>query len=436
MVDNTDISNLYDIIITKASILNPKFQGRVEGISKDMIGLERVDNTSDLEKKISSATKIVLDTKAPSDNPTFTGIPIAPTPNDESNPNQIATTEFVKKATENLADIEERLTNIHFNPFNSSTIIGGNLISKNLTTDTLTTANLTATNLVYSNLIIDDLTINKNIVIKEYDSFKEYLNINNVDNVPDLEKPISVNTQNALDLKLDKSIYESNYADLITDINLKATTLSPALTGIPTAPTVDSSTSTDQLATTKFVHNLAQSLNTKTTNIIYDTQTNITKIKGDVMISNLIITGDDDNISSNVDDVGIISSLTQIATKINSTYKLDLNHGNMFYIESNNLTNNCGINIINLPIDRISIINIKLFFKTKVDRTLNSYLTKVNAINKNSIYVKGSLDTFENITCTEVNYNQTSNLTVQTFIIMYDPILTDIFNIKSDVTSY
>ncbi len=29
MFDNTDISNLYDIIVTKASINNPKFQGKV-----------------------------------------------------------------------------------------------------------------------------------------------------------------------------------------------------------------------------------------------------------------------------------------------------------------------------------------------------------------------------------------------------------------------
>ncbi|MFM7983910.1 MAG: hypothetical protein ACKPKO_31755 [Candidatus Fonsibacter sp.] len=38
-----------------------------------MVGLGTVDNTSDASKPISSATLTALNSKAPKDNPTFTG---------------------------------------------------------------------------------------------------------------------------------------------------------------------------------------------------------------------------------------------------------------------------------------------------------------------------------------------------------------------------
>ena len=108
----------------------------------------------------------------------------------------------------------------------------------------------------------------------------------------------------------------------------------------------------------------------------------------------------------------------------------------MFYIESDNVTTNTNINIINLPTDRICILNIKLCFKTLIDQLYNPYITKINVINKKSIYVIGSLNIFDDIIVSNINYNQVSELTIQTFIIIYDPILTQIFNIKSEVSSY
>ena len=50
---------------TKAPIANPTFTGAVNGITKAMVGLGNVDNTSDIQKPISSATQIALDLKAP-----------------------------------------------------------------------------------------------------------------------------------------------------------------------------------------------------------------------------------------------------------------------------------------------------------------------------------------------------------------------------------
>jgi uncharacterized protein (TIGR02145 family) len=70
VTDTTILSNRID---TKAPINNPTFTGTVGGISKTMVGLGNVDNTSDAGKPISTATQTALDLKAPINNPTFTG---------------------------------------------------------------------------------------------------------------------------------------------------------------------------------------------------------------------------------------------------------------------------------------------------------------------------------------------------------------------------
>jgi hypothetical protein len=77
---------------TKAPTESPNFTGTVSGITKSMVGLSDVDNTTDANKPISTATQTALDTKlssatasttyetitnvalkAPIDSPTFTG---------------------------------------------------------------------------------------------------------------------------------------------------------------------------------------------------------------------------------------------------------------------------------------------------------------------------------------------------------------------------
>jgi hypothetical protein len=71
--------------ITNASISNPtisnptmagetKFTGNVVGVTKAMVGLSNVDNTNDLDKPISNATQLVLDSMTTSYNPEFTGL--------------------------------------------------------------------------------------------------------------------------------------------------------------------------------------------------------------------------------------------------------------------------------------------------------------------------------------------------------------------------
>jgi hypothetical protein len=54
----------FTAINLKANIESPTFTGTVSGITKAMVGLANVDNTSDLDKPISTATHTALDLKA------------------------------------------------------------------------------------------------------------------------------------------------------------------------------------------------------------------------------------------------------------------------------------------------------------------------------------------------------------------------------------
>jgi len=57
----------------KAPLASPTFTGTVSGITKTMVGLNNVNNTSDANKPISNSTQTALDLKANLDSPTFTG---------------------------------------------------------------------------------------------------------------------------------------------------------------------------------------------------------------------------------------------------------------------------------------------------------------------------------------------------------------------------
>ena len=59
--DIAKTANLQSTLNLKAPILNPTFQGNVQGISKEMVGLNLIDNTSDLTKPISTDTQNALD---------------------------------------------------------------------------------------------------------------------------------------------------------------------------------------------------------------------------------------------------------------------------------------------------------------------------------------------------------------------------------------
>lgn len=67
-------------------------------LTKSDVGLGNVDNTSDVNKPISTAQQAALDLKAPLASPGLTGVPTAPTATLGTNTTQIATTAFIQNA--------------------------------------------------------------------------------------------------------------------------------------------------------------------------------------------------------------------------------------------------------------------------------------------------------------------------------------------------
>lgn len=68
----TALSDLSSAVDLKAPLESPTFTGTVSGISKSMVGLSNVDNTSDLSKPVSTATQAALNLKASTSGATFT----------------------------------------------------------------------------------------------------------------------------------------------------------------------------------------------------------------------------------------------------------------------------------------------------------------------------------------------------------------------------
>ncbi len=72
-IAQSKVSGLTSDLALKAPLADPTFTGTVSGITKSMIGLGNVDNTSDANKPVSTATQTALDLKANLAGPTFTG---------------------------------------------------------------------------------------------------------------------------------------------------------------------------------------------------------------------------------------------------------------------------------------------------------------------------------------------------------------------------
>ena len=176
---STDQQTALDL---KAPLASPTFTGTVGGITKGMIGLSNVDNTSDVSKPISTAQQTALDLKAPLANPTFTGtvggitkgmIGLSNVDNTSDVSKPISTDQ--QTALDLKAPLESpTLTGLPTAPTQSS---GDN------TTRIATTAFVTSA--------VSAVAV----------SSKSSIGLGNVDNTSDVSKPISTAQQTALDLK-------------------------------------------------------------------------------------------------------------------------------------------------------------------------------------------------------------------------------------------
>lgn len=89
-------------------------------LNKTDVGLDQVDNTSDLDKPISTATQLELDKKAPINSPTFTGIPqISVNPEETDSSQRIPSTSWVNLKLNSLYDPLEEQVQQHINNNNN-----------------------------------------------------------------------------------------------------------------------------------------------------------------------------------------------------------------------------------------------------------------------------------------------------------------------------
>ena len=59
---DSSLTNVSLTLDTKAPLRDPSFVGSVSGITKNMVGLDQVDNTSDINKPVSAATQAAINT--------------------------------------------------------------------------------------------------------------------------------------------------------------------------------------------------------------------------------------------------------------------------------------------------------------------------------------------------------------------------------------
>jgi len=95
-----------EAITAAGTAADTKVSNAVAALTKSSVGLGNVDNTSDANKPVSSATQTALDLKANLASPTFTGNPIAPTQTTGNDSTRIATTAFVKASIQNIDSLD------------------------------------------------------------------------------------------------------------------------------------------------------------------------------------------------------------------------------------------------------------------------------------------------------------------------------------------
>ena len=150
---------------TYAPIASPTFTGTVAGITKTMVGLANVDNTSDANKPVSTDTQAALDLKADLDSPTFTG-----------------TVSGITKSMVGLGNVDN--TADADKPISSAT-------------QTALDAKLASSTAASTYAPIDSPTFTGTVA----GVTKAHVGLENVDNTSDANKPVSTATQSALDLK-------------------------------------------------------------------------------------------------------------------------------------------------------------------------------------------------------------------------------------------
>ena len=242
-------SNIQDQIDTKAPLANPTFTGTVSGITKAMVGLTSVDDTSDLDKPVSNATQTALDFKADLASPTFTGTVVLPLTTSIGNVSdtEIALLSGVSSNIQNQIDEKapsasptftgtvslpnNTITQVHMSDDSVGTdeiialsvttakIADAAITNDKLANDSVTTGKIAAGTIVNSDIsasaaisqskidgLGDSLDLKAPLANPTFTGTvsgitKAMVGLDNVNNTSDADKPVSTATQTALDAK-------------------------------------------------------------------------------------------------------------------------------------------------------------------------------------------------------------------------------------------
>ena len=157
-VDNTSDANkpvstaTQTALDLKAPLASPTFTGTVSGITKSMVGLGNVDNTSDANKPVSTAAQTALDLKANLAGPTFTGTVVLPSTTSIGNVSatEIGYVDGVTSAIQTQLDAKAPLAGP---TFTGTTTTAALTVTGNLTVNGTTTT-VSSTNLEVSDPLI------------------------------------------------------------------------------------------------------------------------------------------------------------------------------------------------------------------------------------------------------------------------------------------
>ena len=276
-VDNTSDANkpvstaTQTALDLKAPLASPTFTGTVAGITATMVGLGNVDNTSDANKPISTATQTALDLKAPLASPTFTG---TATTNDLTVSGNLTVSGTTTSINTETLTVNDNVVVLNNNVTATPTENAGIEIERGSSTNVVLRWNetddaweLTNDGTTYSAiataasvstataLTVDNLT---DVVITGA-ADKDFLMYNGTNWV---DQPITLGTDTTGNYMAGVSagtgitVTHTPGEGSTATIAIDATVAplaSPALTGTPTAPTAAVGTSTTQIATTAFV---------------------------------------------------------------------------------------------------------------------------------------------------------------------------------------
>lgn len=203
---------------------------------KSDIGLGNVDNTSDLNKPVSTATQTALDLKADITSPDFAGTPTVPTATLGTNTMQIASTEFVMTAVaagstpDATASIKGRIALGGDIAGTGSTAEAPVITSNAVTTAKIADLNVTTDKIADANITSDKIA----------DASVTYSKIQEVSATGKILGRTSPGNGVVEELS-------------VTGTGDVALSDSPVFTGTPTAPTATTGDNSDNISTTAFV---------------------------------------------------------------------------------------------------------------------------------------------------------------------------------------